>query len=47
MDFQEVINENVEKKKVSQKAYLYPQMTDIFMFYEVLLCTCCNSLFCL
>ena len=47
MDFQKVINENVDKETVSQKAYLYTQVTDILMFYEVLLCTCYKSLFCL
>ena len=44
MDFRKVIN--VEKKKfISQKSYLYVQVTDILKFDEVLLCTYCRGLF--
>ena len=46
MDFLKVIYENI-KKIISQQAYLYLQITDIFKFSEVLLCIYCKGLFCL
>ena len=47
MDFQNVIYENIEKKKNSQQTYVYMWVTEILKFHEVLLCTYCKGLFCL
>ena len=45
MDFQKVIDENLEKKTSIHNKHIW--FTDILKFYKVLFCTYCEGLFCL